>query len=122
MALSLRPYVKPAPEKPKMKLYSKKGAKSIKQIFAILNKAKKKNDPDHDPEDYLIGKKVYGKVSGIKGFDVTIKDAKTKKKIIINTDRADGMEVGKSYVFKIDYLDGFNKKCIKASEPDSTVS
>lgn len=123
MALSLRPYVEPAPEKPKMKLYSKKGAKSIKQIFAIVKKSRsrkeQKKHPDWTLGEYLIGKKVYGKVYKINDEDgeVTIKDRKTKQKIIISTNRFEDMEVGKSYVFKIDSAFDQSRNCIHCSEP-----
>lgn len=123
MALSLRPYVEPASEKPKMKLYSKKGAKSIKQIFAIVKKSRsrkeQKKHPDWTLDEYLIGKKVYGKVYKINDEDgeVTIKDRKTKQKIIISTNRFEDMEVGKSYVFKIDSAFDQSRNCIHCSEP-----
>lgn len=123
MALSLRPYVKPAPEKPKMKLYSKKGAKSIKQIFAIVKKSRsrkeQKKHPDWTLGEYLIGKKVYGKVYKINGEEreeVIIRDPKTKKKIVFSTSRGSDMEVGKSYVFKIDSARDQSKNCIHCEE------
>ena len=68
---------------------------------------------------YLIGKKVYGKVYKINGEEreeVIIRDPKTKKKIVFSTSRGSDMEVGKSYVFKIDSARDQSKNCIHCEE------